>query len=85
MVNYGGGAAARPHPVAPYRSRPVLVTPVMAVAPAAATPPLGRPQGPDPLPGRRVSTRPQPMQAPRDEVMALGIFEAWGHSRTIPR
>ena len=41
-------------------------------SPGNPPPPLGRPQGPDPLPGRRVSIRPQPMRAPRDEVMALG-------------
>ena len=35
-------------------------------------PPLGRPHDPDPQPGRRVSMRPQPTRAPRDEAMALG-------------
>ena len=36
------------------------------------TPPLGGPQDPDPQPGRRVSLRPQPRRAPREEAMALG-------------
>ena len=34
-------------------------------------PPSGRPQGPDPLPGRRVSIRPQPTRVPLGKVMAL--------------
>ena len=37
-----------------------------------ATSPLGKPQDPDPGPGRRVSIHPQPTRAPRDEAMALG-------------
>ena len=68
LVNCGG-AATRPNPLAPYRSHPVLVTAVTAAAPAPATPPppVRQPQGPDPLPGRRVSICPQPMRAPRDD------------------
>ena len=82
VVKYGG-AATRPHPLAPYRSHPVLVTAVMAAAPAPATPPLRRPQGPDPLPGRRVYIRPQPMRAPRDEVMALGPLRGREPARAV--
>ena len=69
----GGGGGARPHPLTPYRSCPVLVTAVMAATRAPASPPLGRPQGPDALPGRGVSICPQPMRGPREEVMALGL------------
>ena len=36
------------------------------------TPSLGGPQDPDPQPSRRVSLRPQPRRAPREEPMALG-------------
>ena len=38
------GVATRPHPQAPYRSRPVPVTAVMAAAPAPATPRWGCPR-----------------------------------------
>ena len=44
---------------------------VMTAVTAPLTPPLGRPQGPDPLPGTRLSIRPQPTRAPWGEVMAL--------------
>ena len=67
-----GGAAPRTRSPAPYRTHPVQVTVGMAAVPAPATPPLGRPQDPDPRPGTRVSLRPQPTRAPRDEAMALG-------------
>ena len=73
-----GGAATRLPPKAPYRSRLGPVVVVMAAVPAPATPPSGRPQGPEPLPGRRVSIRPQPMRAPRGEVMALNPTRGWG-------
>ena len=38
-------------------------------------PPLGGAQDPDPQPGRRVSLRPQPRRAPREEAMALGPLQ----------
>ena len=47
VVNWGGGGG-RPHPMAPYRSRPVPMTVVMAAAPAPATPPLGTAPGTGP-------------------------------------
>ena len=39
-------------------------------------PPSGWPEAPDPLPGRRVSIRPQPRRAPRGAVMALSPSQA---------
>ena len=52
------GVATRPLSLAPYRPHPAPVIVGMAAVPPPATPPLGRPQGPDPRPGRRVSIRP---------------------------
>ena len=40
--------------------------------------PAGRPQGPDPLPGRRTSIRPQPTRAPRGEAMAPSPLQGEG-------
>ena len=51
----------------------------MAAVLAPVTPLLGRPQDPDPQPGRRMSIRPQPTRAPRDEAIALGP-----HQRSVP-
>ena len=64
----GGGAgctASRPPGASP-------VTPGAGVGGnVGGSCPDGLPLGPLPLPGRRVSRRPQPTRAPRDEVMAL--------------
>ena len=85
VVNYRG-AATRPRSLAPYWTHPVPLTVVTAAAPAPATPPpLRRPQGPDPLPGQRVSKRPQPTWAPRDEAMALGPLQGRVPARAVAR
>ena len=73
MLNYGGGGdTTTPRGILP-------VTPVAGEgvygsgSDPGTPPPSGQPQGPDPPPpGTRVSIRPQPMRAPRDEVVALG-------------
>ena len=81
-----GGAATRLRSLAPYRTRPVPETVGKAAVPAPTPPPpLGRPRGPDPQPGRRVSIRPQPTRAPQDEVMALGPLRGREPARAVAR
>ena len=74
------GAATRPRAPAPYQTHPVPVAVAKAAVPAPAAPHLGRPQGPDPRAGWRVSIRPQRTRAPRREAMALGPL--WGRGAT---
>ena len=54
---------------------------------AAGSAPVGSPPGwarsPDPQCGRRVCIRPQPMRAPRGEVMALGPSWRVGSARAV--
>ena len=73
-------APTRPRSPAPYRTHPVPMAVGKAEVPAKAPPPPppGGAQDPDPWPSRRVSIRPQPTRAPRDEAMALGPLRGGG-------
>ena len=79
------GVATRPRSIAPYRPHPAPVTVGTAAVLAPATTPLGRPQGPDPRPGRRVSIRPQPTRAPRGEAMDLGPLRGREPTRAVAK
>ena len=65
------GVATRQHPAAPLTVTPGARGGGNGSGSSTGDPTAGRPQGPDPLPGRRVSIRPQPTRAPRGEAMAV--------------
>ena len=69
----------------PYRDTPGADDGGYGSVSAPATWPRGRPQGPDPQPGSRLSIRPQPTRAPRDQVMALGPLRRREPVRAVAR
>ena len=54
-------------------------------SPGTPPPPPRRLEGPNPPPGRRVSIRPQPTRAPRDEDMAVDPFRGRGPARALAK